>query len=66
MLFVVWVCLIVYVCNNWINYILLISLLIFMKEVFKFNIKNVSVLRKIGIWLIYRYVGFILLEIIYL
>lgn len=55
MLFVVWVCLIVYVCNNWINYILLISLLIFMKEVFKFNIKNVSVLIKVKEILVYGY-----------
>lgn len=55
MLFVVWVCLIVYVCNNWINYILLISLLIFMKEVFKFNIKNVSVLIKVKEKLVYGY-----------
>lgn len=55
MLFVVWVCLIVYVCNNWINYILLISLLIFMKEVLKFNIKNVSVLIKVKEKLVYGY-----------
>lgn len=62
MLFVVWVCLIVYVCNNWINYILLISLLIFMKEVFKFNIKNVSVLIKVKERLVYGcYIGMLVL-----
>lgn len=49
----VWACLTAHVCNNWTNYTLLTSLPTFMKEVLKFNIKNVSVSIKVKEKLIY-------------